>query len=128
MYDRERIPDLYYDEDLLVMEDTVFLLSFFNNIELIGYESTPLQIYYKRRDSLCNSPQTAKTFHKTRQQMLEKIELRKISIKNPHALNELIKLTKCALDVEKKYNGEIITEEIFHQELNVNRMKYFNLY
>jgi len=126
MYDRERIPDLYYDEDLLVMEDTVFLLSFFNNIELIGYESTPLQIYYKRRDSLCNSPQTAKTFHKTRQQILEKIESRKISIKNPHALNELLKLIKCALDIDKKYNGAIITEEIFHQELNINRMKYFD--
>jgi len=126
MYDREKIPDLYYDEDLLVMEDTVFLMSFFNNIELIGYEPTALQIYYKRRDSLCNSPQTAKTFYKTKQQVLEKIESSKISIKNPNALNELIKFIKCSLDIDKKYNCEIITEEVFHQELNINRMKYFD--
>ncbi len=119
MYDRSKIPGLYYDNSLPVMEDTVYLMSFFNNIELIGYESTPLQIYYKCQDSLCNSPDTRKKFLEANYTILDKIESGKISIKNPFALNELTKYIKCLLNIDKKYNY-ILDAEIFFKELLIN--------
>ena len=108
LYNAIKIPNLYYDIDFPRMQDFVFLMSFFNHIEFIGFEHEPLHIYYKRKGSVCNSDDTGETFHKSKNKFLEKINNGQISIKNNLAKAEAIKLINLSLETDNIYYQEIL--------------------
>ncbi len=108
LYDATKIPNLYYDTDFPRMQDFVFLMSFFNNIECIGFEHEPLHIYYKRKGSACNSTDTHETFHKSRNKLLEKINNGQISIQNNLAKAECIKIINFISETDNIYDQEIL--------------------
>lgn len=108
LYDATKIPNLYYDTDFPSIEDLVFVMSFFNDIECIGFEHEPLHIYYKRNGSACNSADTHETFHKSKNKLLEKINNGQISIQNNLAKAECIKIINLSLETDNIYDLEIL--------------------
>jgi|GEM_PF-2054940 len=108
IYDCSKIPNLTYDNNLPVMEDIVFLMSFFNELEFIGFEREPLHIYYKRQGSACNSSNTHEIFYKSKKAILDKINNGQISIKNDLAKAEVRKIINFTLEVNRIYDEEIL--------------------
>lgn len=111
LYDRNVIKDLFYDEHLSVLEDNVFLMSFFNHLEKIGYTKEPHQVYYKRNDSLCNSSNTHIVFHNAKMEILEKLDSNQISIKNKLAKVELKRYIEFGLEIDKIYDEKILNNQ-----------------
>lgn len=106
--DRSKISNLYYDHDFRRMQDFVFLMSFFNEIEFIALDREPLHIYYKREGSACNSYDTHESFHQSKNKIIEKINNGQISIKNDLAKAETIKFIDLSLKIDHIYDQEII--------------------
>ncbi|MDJ1177715.1 glycosyltransferase family 2 protein [Roseofilum sp. BLCC_M91] len=107
IYDRSKI-ELYYDVDLPAMPDGIFLMSFFNTIETIGYCQEPLHIYYRRENSVCNSKDTAKVFALSKKIILDKLNSGTISIKNGLAKSVTKKHIELKLEMEEVYAEEKI--------------------
>ncbi|MGL5035183.1 MAG: glycosyltransferase family 2 protein, partial [Microcystaceae cyanobacterium] len=107
LYDRYKIPDLYYENDILRMQDLIFLMSFFNHIDLIGFTPEALHIYYKRQGSVCNSSSTHATFHQSKIKILDKIKNHQISVKNDLAIAEIQKALNLSLEIDKIYDQEV---------------------
>lgn len=105
--DRSKIPNLYYDHNFRRMQDFVFLMSFFNNIEFIGFDCEPLHIYYKREGSACNSHDTHESFHESKNKIIEKINHGQISIENDLAKAETRKFINLSLEIDRIYDQEI---------------------
>lgn len=108
LYDKSKITDLYYDNDLMRGQDLVFLMSFFNSIEYIGFTSDKLHIYYKRKGSACNSADTHEMFHKNKKIILDKIDSGQISIKNELAKVAVRKCMNLSLEIDSIYDEEIL--------------------
>ncbi|MDJ1177031.1 glycosyltransferase family 2 protein [Roseofilum capinflatum] len=121
IYDRSKI-DIYYDVDLPAMPDAIFLMSFFNTIEAIGYSPEPLHTYYRREGSACNSKDTPKIFMFSKKKILEKLNSGTISIKNKFAQSVTQKHIELMLKMEDIYAQEIIKNP------NVNFLKLFKSY
>ncbi|MDY6807003.1 MAG: glycosyltransferase family 2 protein [Cyanobacteriota bacterium] len=109
VYDRSKI-ELQYDVELPVMPDSVFLMSFFNTIETIGYCQEPLHIYYRREGSACNSKDTTDRFIFSKKKILEKCNSDTISIKNELARSVTKKHIELMLKMEDIYAREIIKD------------------
>ncbi|WP_353932680.1 glycosyltransferase [Okeanomitos corallinicola TIOX110] len=108
LYDRAKIPNLYYENDLARAQDLVFLMSFFNHIEFIGFESDRLHTYYRREGSVCNSADTHATSHQNKQRLLAKINNDQISIQNELAKEETRKYMNFSLEIDDIYDQEIL--------------------
>lgn len=121
VYDRSKI-EVYYDVDLPVMPDGIFLMSFFNIIERIGYCQEPLHIYYRRDGSACNSKDTTNRFIFSKNKILEKLNSQTISIKNELAKSATKKHIELMLKMEDIYAQEIIKDP------SVNFLKLFKSY
>lgn len=106
--DRIRIQNLYYDVDFPRMQDFVFLMSFFNSVEAVGFQREPLHIYYKRQGSSCNSPDTHELFHQAKINLLNRIGSNQISIQNDSAKAEVRKAISFSLKIDDIYDQEII--------------------
>ncbi|NET60160.1 MAG: glycosyltransferase family 2 protein [Symploca sp. SIO2E6] len=109
IYDRSKI-DVYYDLDLPAMPDGIFLMSFFNTIETIGYCQEPLHIYYRREGSACNSKDTTKIFMFSKKKILEKINYDTINITNKLAKSVTKQHIELMLKLEDIYAQEIIKD------------------
>lgn len=108
LYDKSKITDLYYDNGLMRRQDLVFLMSFFNSIEYIGFTSDKLHIYYRREGSVCNSADTHEMFHENKKIILDKIDSGQISIKNELAKVALRKYMNFSLEIDSIYDEEIL--------------------
>ncbi len=106
--DRSKISNLYYEYDFRRMQDLIFLMSFFNELEFIGLAREPLHIYYRREGSACNSQDTHESFHQSKNKILEKINNGQISIKNDLAKAETQKIINKSLQIDSIYNQEIL--------------------
>ena len=108
LYDKSKITNLYYDNDLMRAQDLIFLMSFFNSIEYVGLTSDKLHIYYKRKDSVCNSADTHEMSHKNKKIILDKIDSNQISIKNELAKVAVKKYMNFSLEIDNMYEKEIL--------------------
>jgi len=121
IYDRTKIPNLTYDNNLPVMEDTVFLMSFFNELEFIGFEREPLHIYYKRKGSLSHDKD--ETFKRSKRNILERMNSGQISVKNDLAKAEIRKLINCAFEIDRIYGKEILDVKTYWAEFFKQRIQ-----
>jgi glycosyltransferase involved in cell wall biosynthesis len=124
--DRTKVPDLLYNIDFPRMQDFVFLMSFFNNLEVIGFTPEPLHVYYKREGSSCNSTDTHVMFHQSKLNFLEKLTSENISIKNELAKAEAKRLIDFSLAIDDIYDQEFVNnptvdwEDIFKRKQALN--------
>jgi glycosyltransferase involved in cell wall biosynthesis len=108
LYDKSKITGLYYDNDLIIGEDLVFLMSFFNSIEFVGFTSDQLHIYYRREGSTCNSADIHAVSHKNKSRVVEKIDSGKMSIKDESAKIATRNYMNFSLEIDSIYDQEIL--------------------
>jgi len=108
LYDRFRIPDLYYDPDLLRAQDFIYLMSFFNAIDCVGVSAEKLHVYYRRQGSSFHSPDTHQKSHEYKLMILEKLERGQHSIHNPAAQDVARRYMEFSLEVDRLYDEEIL--------------------
>ena len=123
--DRAKIPDLFYDLDFPRMQDFVFLMSFFNHLEVIGFTPEPLHTYYKREGSSCNSADTHAMFHQSKLNFLEKLASESLSIKNDLAKAEARRLIEFSLAIDDIYDQEVLNNpQIDWEDLFKGKLAY----
>jgi succinoglycan biosynthesis protein ExoO len=108
LYDKSKITNLYYDNDLMIGEDLVFLMSFFNSIEYVGLTSDKLHIYYRRKGSACNSADTHEMSHENKKRILDKINSGQISVENELSKIAIRKYMNFSLEIDIIYEEEIL--------------------
>lgn len=108
LYDKSKITNLYYDNDLIRAQDLVFLMSFFNSVEFVGFTFEKLHIYYRREGSACNSADTHEMSHKNKKRILDKIDSGKISIKDESAKIATRNYMNFSLKIDSIYDQEIL--------------------
>ncbi|MFN9545815.1 MAG: glycosyltransferase family 2 protein [Cyanobacteriota bacterium] len=108
LYDRSKIPDLYYDPDLLRAQDLVYLMSFFNRLDCIGVIPEKLHIYYRRQGSAFNSADTHQQSHDYKLKIINKLDRGQSSIENKAAQLVLRRYMEFSLDVDKLYDETVL--------------------
>ncbi len=119
--DRDKI-DVCYDIDLPNMQDAIFLMSFFNTVDKIGYCHEPLHIYYRRDGSACNSHKTTQSFIFSKKKILEKLNAGTTTIKNHRARSATQKHIDLMLQMEDIYTREVAKDP------SVSFLKLFKSY
>lgn len=92
-----------YLTSLRSMEDFIFLMTFFNRTEVIGYSNHALHTYYKRRGSICNSPNTEAIFLASKLEILKRLHQDRLGITHPSAIRAIEEHLELSLEVEKEY-------------------------
>lgn len=110
LYDRSRIPDLFYDPDLLRAQDLVYLMSFFNSIDRIGVAPEKLHIYYRRQGSAFNSADTHQKSHEYKLRIIDKLNRGKLSINNEAARHVTRLYMQFSLEVDALYDQAVLAD------------------
>ncbi len=123
MWDRRRV-NVLWDEQVPCMEDLIFGLCMYNNLEGIYYEPAPLHLYYKHPGSITNQTNTLSHKSDTAQQMIKscqtlikRAECNQLQITNKAVSNMLIHYLKHFIQLEEKFfqeSGDDSVMEFYH--------------
>ena len=104
LWDRRRV-EAVWDETIPFAEDLVHGACLFNGLTAIYYDPAPRHAYYKHDSSLCNRQQAEQIMEGYRQ-LIARGERHDLPVKNPEALEALLRYLKRFLALEEKFFAE----------------------